>query len=72
MSKTYKIILEPQPEGGYTVFVPELPDVVSEGDTKQEAITNIKDAIEGYLLTMKDMGWPIPTVEEVTINVQVA
>jgi len=72
MSKTFKIILEPQAEGGYTVFVPELPDVISEGDTKEEAIANIKDAIEGYLLTMKEMGWPTPVVEEVTVDVQVA
>lgn len=72
MSRKFKIILEPQLEGGFTVFVPELPDVVSEGDTKEEAIANVKDAIEGYLLTMKEMGWPTPVVEEVTVDVQVA
>lgn len=72
MSKTFKVILEPQPEGGYTAFVPELPDVISEGETKEEAIANIKDAIEGYVLAMKDMGWALPVVEEVTVDIQVA
>lgn len=72
MPKTFKVILEPQPEGGYTVFVPELPDVISEGETKEEAVSNIKDAIEGYVQTMKEMGWPLPVVEEVTIDIQVA
>ncbi len=72
MPKTFKVILEPQPEGGYTAFVPELPDVISEGETKEEAVANIKDAIEGYVQTMKEMGWPLPVVEEVTVDVQVA
>jgi len=65
----YKIVLEPQPEGGYTVFVPELPDVITEGDTKEEAITNVKDAIEGYLQVVKEMGWPVPKVEEEIVEV---
>lgn len=43
------IILEPQKEGGFTVYVPSLPGCISEGDTKEEAIANIKDAIALYL-----------------------
>jgi predicted RNase H-like HicB family nuclease len=43
------IILEPAEEGGFTVFVPALPGCISEGDTKEEAIKNIKKAIELYL-----------------------
>jgi predicted RNase H-like HicB family nuclease len=43
------IILEPQEEGGFTVHVPSLPGCISEGDTKEEAIKNIKEAIELYL-----------------------
>ena len=43
------VILEPQEEGGYTVYVPSLPGCVSEGDTKEEALANIKEAIELYL-----------------------
>ena len=43
------IVLEPQEEGGFTVYVPSLPGCISEGNTKKEAIKNIKEAIELYL-----------------------
>ncbi len=43
------IILEPQEEGGFTAYVPSLPGCISEGDTKEEAVKNIKEAIELYL-----------------------
>lgn len=49
---TYTVKLEQQKEGGYTVTVPVLPGCISEGDTIEEALNNIKDAIEGYLLVM--------------------
>ncbi len=41
-----KVVLEPSDEGGYTVCVPSLPGCISEGDTKEEALANIKEAIE--------------------------
>ena len=44
-----KIVLEPSDEGGYTVYVPGLPGCISEGNTKEEAMTNIKEAIKLYL-----------------------
>lgn len=44
-----KIVLEPSDEGGYTVFVPSLPGCISEGETREEALTNIREAIELYL-----------------------
>jgi len=65
----YRVVLEPQAEGGYTVFVPQLPDVVSEGETREEALNNVKDAIEGYLTVLKETNWPVPKVEEETIEV---
>ena len=43
------IILEPQEEGGYTVYVPSLPGCISQGETRKEALKNIKEAIELYL-----------------------
>lgn len=43
------IVLEPQEEGGFTAYVPSLPGCVSQGETKEEAIKNIKEAIELYL-----------------------
>jgi len=44
-----KIVLEPSEEGGYTVYVPSLPGCISEGESKEEAIENIREAIELYL-----------------------
>ena len=44
-----KVVLEPAEEGGYTAYVPSLPGCISEGDTYEEAIENIKEAIELYL-----------------------
>ena len=44
-----KIILEPSEEGGYTVFVPALPGCISEADTKEKALKNIREAIELYI-----------------------
>lgn len=46
-----KIVLEEQEEGGYTVYVPSLPGCISEGDSVEEALKNIKEAIELYLDT---------------------
>ena len=49
-----KVILEPAEEGGYTVYVPSLPGCISEGETEEEAIANIKEAIELYLEPIED------------------
>lgn len=46
---TFKVVLEPQEEGGFTVTVPNLPGCISEGDTREKALENIRDAIKGYL-----------------------
>jgi predicted RNase H-like HicB family nuclease len=46
-----KIVLEEQEEGGYTVYVPALSGCISEGDTLEEAVKNIRKAIELYLDT---------------------
>ncbi len=43
------IVLEPQEEGGYTVYVPSLSGCISQGNSKEEAVKNIKEAIELYL-----------------------
>jgi predicted RNase H-like HicB family nuclease len=49
-----KVILEPSEEGGYTAIVPVLPGCISEGDTKEEALANIREAIELYLEPVDD------------------
>lgn len=49
-----KIVLEPSEDGGYTVYAPSLPGCISEGDTREEAIKNIREAIELYLEPVED------------------
>jgi predicted RNase H-like HicB family nuclease len=44
-----KIVLEPSDEGGFTAYVPSLPGCISEGDTYEETMANIREAIELYL-----------------------
>ena len=57
---SYRILLTPAEEGGFTVTVPTLPGCVSEGDTYPEAVRNIKDAIRGYIESAREHGDPIP------------
>ena len=59
----YDVVLEPQEEGGYTVYVPDLPGCVSEGRTADEAVEMIRDAMGGYLAAREAWGWPLPEVE---------
>jgi predicted RNase H-like HicB family nuclease len=49
-----KVVLEPSEEGGYTVYVPGLPGCISEGESKDEALRNIKEAIELYIEPVED------------------
>lgn len=49
-----KVVLEASEEGGYTVYVPSLPGCISEGETVEEALTNIREAIELYLEPVDD------------------
>ncbi|MEA3136176.1 MAG: hypothetical protein QOJ26_705 [Thermoplasmata archaeon] len=44
-----KVVLEPSDDGGYTVTVPALPGCISEGDSKADALRNIRQAIQLYL-----------------------
>jgi predicted RNase H-like HicB family nuclease len=50
----FKVILEASDEGGYTAYVPSLPGCISEGDTKEQALENIHEAIELYLEPVED------------------
>ncbi len=58
-----KIVLELSDEGGYTVYVPSLPGCISEGDNKEEALANIKEAIKLYLDPVADDFTPSPDTE---------
>ena len=64
-----KVILESSEEGGYTVYVPSLPGCISEGDTKEEALANIKEAIALYLEPVEDDLSAISNAEIIEIAV---
>ena len=59
----YKIplLLTPQPEGGFTVTSPILPELVTEGDTADEALANVRDALEAVIETYHDLNRPLPS-----------
>ena len=64
-----KVVLEPSEEGGYTVFVPALPGCISEGDTKEEALCNIREAIDLYLEPVADDLSFSPDAEQLDVAV---
>ena len=68
--KYYKVIFEPQEEGGYTVTVPSLPGCISEGDTYDEALANIKEAIALYIESLQADGFPIPEENHLIVEVE--
>lgn len=58
----YKIplILAPQPEGGYTVTSPLVPELLTEGDTVEEAMDNVRDALAAVVELYADLGRSLP------------
>ncbi|HEX4077798.1 MAG TPA: type II toxin-antitoxin system HicB family antitoxin [Rhizomicrobium sp.] len=58
---SFSIVLEPQEGGGFTVLVPALPEVVTEGDTDGEALANAEEAIRAALAYRFDHGIAIPS-----------
>jgi antitoxin HicB len=70
MKKThfrFNIFLRPEPEGGFTAIVPALPGCVTYGRTLGEAKTMAKDAIQGYIESLKKHKEPIPTDDETLV-----
>jgi antitoxin HicB len=65
-----QVILIPDETGGYTVEVPSLPGCISEGDTVEDALTNIKDAIDLFIESMIAHGEEVP--EDIPGPIQVA
>ena len=61
----YKVplLLTPQPEGGYTVTSPLLPELVTEGDSLSEALDNVKDALAAVIEIYQDLGRRLPQIE---------
>ena len=59
--RSYTILLTPDPEvGGYIITVPALPGCITEGDTREEALENARDAIRLYLEDVEAEGLPMP------------
>lgn len=58
--RTYRILLNQEPEGGYTVNVPSLPGCITYGENVEEAIAMAKEAIELYIESLDAHGEPIP------------
>jgi predicted RNase H-like HicB family nuclease len=68
----FRVLLERDEDGFYVAQVPVLPGCISQGKTREEAIENIKDAIRGYLESLKKHGEPIPpSIEEELVEVHV-
>ena len=66
----YRVLIEQDEDGVFVVECPALPGCVSQGDTRDEAIANIKDAITGYLESLRKHNEPIPpSIWEETVEV---
>jgi Uncharacterized conserved protein len=68
----FVVYLQPAEEGGYIVSCPQLPGCVTQGETEEEALEMIKDAIQGYIASLQKHGEPIPaSVEESVARAEV-
>ena len=74
MSKIkYTVIIEEGRESGYVAYAPALKGCVSQGDTKEETLSNIKEAMEVYVEALVEDGLPVPTeVGKDTVELEVA
>ena len=66
----YRIEIDQDEDGAFIATVPLLPGCVSEGATRSEALVNVKDAIRGYLESLRKHGEPVPIpIDEEVIEV---
>jgi antitoxin HicB len=56
----YRVVIEQDEDGVFVAECPALPGCISQGKSRQEAVANIKDAIAGYLESLRKHGDPIP------------
>jgi predicted RNase H-like HicB family nuclease len=68
----YSVIVHEAEEGGYWVEVPALPGCYSQGETVEETLEHVKEAIGLYLEVLREDGRPVPRDEEVVFKVSVA
>ena len=57
----YTVILEREQDGGFVAHIPALPGCVSQGDTRQEALENIREAADLYVQDCRESGDPVPS-----------
>ena len=57
----FTVVLEQEPDEGFVASVPTLPGCISQGDTREDALRNIREAIELYLEDCRESGDPIPS-----------
>lgn len=69
--REFDIVITAEPDGGYSVFVPELPSVATQGEMIEDARANAQQAIEDYLRVMQEDGLPIPTMHRDSVTVRV-
>lgn len=64
MQNIYKLplLLEPQPEGGYTITCPLLPSLITEADSLDQVIPNVADALAALIEAYQDLKKPLPTI----------
>jgi antitoxin HicB len=60
MLRRLPLVFTPQPEGGYTVTSPVLPELVTEGDTVEDAYANVRDALAAVVELYQEEGRPLP------------
>jgi antitoxin HicB len=70
MSNIYKVplILELQPEGGFTVTSPVLPEVITEGDDLEEVMANVQDAVKAVVELYEDLGKALPSALRLEVD----
>lgn len=72
MNMQYRVLLEQDEDGMFVVSCPTLPGCISQGKTRDEALRNIQDAIQGYLTSLKNHNEPIPpSIQEEIVNIAI-
>lgn len=56
----FRVIIQPDEDGVFVAECPTLPGCISQGRTREEALTNIQDAVQGYLASLKKHSEPVP------------
>ena len=66
----FRVTISPDEDGVFVAECPALPGCVSQGKTRDEAMTNIREAVQGYLENLKKHGHPIPApITEAVVEV---